>query len=142
MVLHTQTENVIFIYTHEQGNKIFVSISSLSGINITSFNWYFTNLEVLSRVNSQDGFLVILEFDKSEFNFRGYLQSGREYDFVSENLFDYLEGKNSSFGPTVKESEKFLAFGMMVFGTVALALVAGASILYLSKNNKVKDEEE
>lgn len=142
MVLHTQTQNIIFIYTYEEESKIFVSIASLSEINITAFNWHFSNLNILSRINSPDGFFVILEFNRNEFNSYGYKRGGREYNFTSEDLFEYLQGKTSPYGLTVKESGEFFMFNMMIFGSVALALITGASILYLSKNNQEKKDDE
>lgn len=138
---NAERDNLIFIYINHVKNKTYVNITSVSQINITNFNWYLGGLEILSRLNSDDGFSVILSFDRKKYQSFEFSGGNREYDFIGENLFEYLQGRTSSFGPYQKEDPGASIFlALVLFGSIGL-LTASLGY-YLSIKNEVKNNED
>jgi len=132
----------IFIGVQEKINKVIVSIKLINDPENIHPDWYIQDLSYKNKILSTDGKIIFLTYNRNDYDSLGLTYKGKMYDYITNDLFYYLQTETSAFGKFQEETQPSKA---PVFIGLALSLlVITGAIAYgfsAQNNKKIKNKK-
>lgn len=130
----------IFIGVQENFNFVTVSVTLLNDPENIHPDWFISNLNYTEKTFSSDQKTAYLTYNKKEYRSLGLTYSGKLYDFINEDLFEYLQTEKSAYGRVIRQESDTLLYVGVSFGLiiVASAILFGISSQYKTKTKTKK----